>query len=68
MKITELRNQHLAVQKQPGQPGKDDAWRLLLTDKGTGDQIWLAFTRDTKDEMVRQLTGVVLPNGETPKL
>lgn len=67
MRITELRNQHLAVQKQHG-VGKDDVWRLMLTDKNSGDQLWLAFDRDTRDQMVRELTGVVLPNGETPKL
>lgn len=59
MKITELRNQHFKVQKI-GSPGKDDAWRLLLTDKNSGDQMWLAFDRETKDELVRQLTGIVL--------
>lgn len=64
MKITELRNQHLAVQKQPGKPGADDAWRIILTDKDTGDSQWLAFDRATKDELVRQLTGVVI--GGTP--
>jgi hypothetical protein len=68
VKIVELRNQHLAVQKQPGKPGADDVWRIVLTDKDTGDSMWLAFDRGTKDEMVRELTGVVLPNGDTPKL
>lgn len=46
-----------------------DVWMLALTDSVTGDQIRISFRRDTRDELVRQLTGgIVLAGGEMPKL
>jgi hypothetical protein len=46
-----------------------DVWTLVLTDYQTRDQICIAFRRDTRDELVRQLTdGIVLSGGQLPKL
>jgi hypothetical protein len=46
-----------------------DIWTLVLTDRESQDQIQIAFRRDARDELVRQLTGgVVLAGGEFPKV
>ena len=46
-----------------------DVWTLVLTDYQSRDQIHIAFRRDTRDELVRQLTdGIVLAGGQLPKL
>lgn len=46
-----------------------DVWTLILTDVRSGDQIQIAFRREARDELVRQLTGgVVLAGGELPRL
>lgn len=46
-----------------------EVWTLVFTDRQSGDQIRIAFRRDARDTLVRQLTGgVVLAGGEFPKL
>lgn len=74
---TNLVGWHMAVTKsrevdEPedgASPEVVDVWALVLTDYQTRDQIRIAFRRDTRDELVRQLTdGIVLAGGELPKL
>lgn len=46
-----------------------DTWTLIFTDRATGDQIHIAFRREARDELVRQLTGgVVLAGGDLPSV
>ena len=46
-----------------------DTWTLILIDRESKDQIQIAFRREARDELVRQLTGgVVLAGGEFPKI
>lgn len=46
-----------------------DTWTIILTDRQSRDQIRIAFRREARDELVRQLTGgVVLAGGELPKI
>jgi hypothetical protein len=46
-----------------------DVWTLILTDRQAPHRIQIAFRRETRDELVRQLTGgVVLAGGELPKI
>lgn len=46
-----------------------EVWTLVLTDRQSRDQIRIAFRREARDELVRQLTsGVVLAGGEFPKV
>lgn len=46
-----------------------DVWTLVLTDRQSPHRIQVAFRRDARDELVRQLTGgVVLAGGELPKI
>jgi hypothetical protein len=67
VKIIELRNQSIQASKNTG-PDNAEVFRLMLTDKGTGDVTWLAFGKDVRDELVRQLTGgIVLAGGELPR-
>lgn len=69
MRITELRNQQMAAEKQPGQNGAGERFRLVFTDRNTGDVIWVGFNKQVRDELVRQLTGgIVLAGGELPKV
>jgi hypothetical protein len=52
-----------------GGPVVVKVWSLVFTDRQSGDQIRIAFRQDTRDEIVRQLTGgIVLAGGELPKL
>jgi hypothetical protein len=44
-----------------------EIWTIVLSDRRTGDQIRIAFRREARDELVRQLTGgVVLAGGDFP--
>lgn len=63
MKITELRNQSISVEHQAGDGnGIPEMWRLLLTDKQSGDVIFCAFPPEVKQELVRMMMGgVVVP-------
>lgn len=46
-----------------------DVWTITFLDRQSGDQIQIAFRREARDELVRQLTGgVVLAGGDLPKL
>ena len=73
-----LYNQHIAATKEqeldpksstPDQPVVRDIWTLVFTDKTYGDRILISFPRETRDELVNQLTsGIVLAGGELPKL
>jgi hypothetical protein len=52
-----------------GEPRQVDVWTLVFTDRQSGDQFRIAFREDTRDELVRQLTGgIVLAGGNLPKL
>lgn len=54
---------------QDGEPTVVDTWTLILTDTQSRDQIRIAFRRDARDELVRQLTGgIVLAGGELPRI
>lgn len=73
--IQTLAGYHLAAVKgteldeKDGGPEVVDVWTLVLTDMVSRDQIRISFRRDTRDELVRQLTGgVVLAGGELPRL
>lgn len=76
MRVVTLVGQHLAAEKgtdmRPGENGDPevfDMWTIVMTDRGTGDQHRISFTRDTRDELIRQLTGgIVLAGGELPRL
>lgn len=71
-------NQHIAVEKiqeldpkasTSDQPVVRDAWTLIFTDKTYGDRILITFTRETRDEVVRLLTGgIVLAGGDLPQM
>lgn len=46
-----------------------EVWTLVLTDRQSPHRIQIAFRKDARDELVRQLTGgVVLAGGELPKI
>lgn len=53
----------------PGELETVETWTLILTDRQTQDQIQIAFRREARDELVRQLTsGVVLAGGEFSRI
>jgi hypothetical protein len=52
-----------AHEAENGEPVVVPLWTLILTDRRSGDQIRISFKEDTRDVMVRQLTGVVMPGG-----
>lgn len=70
--IAAVKGQETDVVK--GENGEEDlevvpVWTLALTDRQSGDQIFLSFRREARDELVRQLTGgVVLAGGEFPQV
>jgi hypothetical protein len=46
-----------------------EAWQIHFVEVGTGNKILFTMNRETKDELVRQLTGgIVLYGGELPKV
>jgi len=46
-----------------------EVWTLVLTDRQTHDQIRIAFRREARDTLVKQLTGgVVLAGGGFPQV
>ena len=48
-----------------------DLWTILLTEQSppTGNQYVISFGRETRDEMVRVLTGgIVLAGGDLPRI
>lgn len=77
MRVTYLFNHQMHVEKSQdvqtskdnGEPEIVDAWELIFTDRGSGDQVRIKFGRDARDSIVKQLTGgVVLAGGEFPKV
>lgn len=75
-RIVTLVDQSIGVQKKreprEGEGGaveNIDIWTLVIVDRHTREQIHLAFERDTRDDIVRQLTdGIVIAGGGFPKL
>jgi len=46
-----------------------DCWTIAFIDKTYGDRMMITFTRETRDDLVRQLTdGRVLNGGELPSI
>jgi len=46
-----------------------DVWTLVLTDRQSPHRVQIAFRREARDELVRQLTGgLILAGGELPKI
>lgn len=79
--IKTLRGFHIGVEhkKEPvipegednGAPDVVDVWTLVFTEvqPPTGNQYQISFERESRDEIVRKLTGgVVLAGGQFPKL
>lgn len=57
------------LDEKDGEADVVDVWTLVFTDVQSHDQIRIAFRKDTRDMLVRQLTGgIVLAGGELPKL
>lgn len=79
MKITILQNHHMQVQKgtrlatpdeKAANPDVEqiDIWNMVFTDNRTGDVTQIAFEREARDEMVRQMSsGIVLAPAGIPK-
>lgn len=74
-KITHLVNQHIAVEhgqdleEENGSPVIHEAWTIVLTDRTYGDQIRIKFRKDTRDIIVKDLTGgIVLAGGDLPSV
>lgn len=78
-KTIELSNQHIGVERgseldseeseKNGSPVSVDTWTIVLTDKTYGDQIRMTFRKDTRDALVRHLTGgVILAGGDLPSV
>lgn len=71
MKFTRLRGWAIQVETQYVPDQEESEWVLVFTEKfpPTGDEIRFEMNRDTRDEVVRALTGgVVLFGGELPKV
>ena len=80
MKIWQLANQSIGVVKgtrlasqeemaSDPQTEQIDTWELVFLDRDSGDRIQIAFEREVRDDIVRQLTGgIVLAGGEFPRL
>ena len=68
-----LYNQHIAVEKgteidgpaseKEGAPVVREMFTIILTDKSYGDQIRISFTKDVRDDIVKQLTGGIVLSG-----
>lgn len=66
-KTTQLWLYHIDVQKDreldrerstEDAPVMRDIWRLVFTDRRTGDEISISFTEEIRDNLVKKLTGV----------
>ena len=80
MKIMQLANQSIGVVKgtrlaseaeaaADPQVEQIDTWELVFIDRDNGDQVRIAFEREVRDDIVRQLTGgIVLAGGEFPRI
>jgi len=68
-----LYNQHIAIEKgteidgpasdQAGAPVVREMFTIILTDKSYGDQIRISITKETRDDIVKQLTGGIVLSG-----
>ena len=78
-KTMHLYNQHIGVERSSeldaeeseknGAPVMVDVWTIVLTDRTYGDQIRMSFRKDTRDAVVRDLTGgVILAGGDLPSV
>lgn len=57
------------LEEHPDGPISHDIWTLVFVEKNTGNLIKYPFRRDTRDELVRKLTGgIVLAGGELPNI
>jgi hypothetical protein len=57
------------VEREEGETTAEEKWSLVFQDRVTGSVIRYAFNRETRDELVRRLTGgIVLHGGELPKI
>ena len=51
-------------EEKDGQTVAIETWTLVLTERGTNNQIRYAMRKDTRDELMKQLTaGIVLADG-----
>ena len=69
--IQAVKSQETEITDENGSEGLQmvDVWTLILTDRQSPHRIQIAFRREARDELVRQLTGgVVLAGGEFPKV
>lgn len=70
-KMTQLFNQHIAVEKGQEIDAKNsdengpvivEIWTLVFTDKSYGDQIRIGFPQEARDSIVKDLMGgIILP-------
>ena len=70
-KMTQLYNQHIAVEKGQEIDAKNsdengpvvmEIWTFIFTDKSYGDQIRIGFPQEVRDDIVKQLMGgIILP-------
>jgi hypothetical protein len=78
-KVIELWNNHVDVEKgrdidreasqKNGQPVYVDAWTIVYTDRVTGDQIRCRVQKETRDIIVKKLTGgIILAGGDLPSV
>lgn len=77
-KSTSLHNQHIQVEKgqevDPQSAGNGgvvmkENWTIILSDRVYGDQFRVTIDKDTRNEIVQQLTGgIVLAGGEFPSV
>ena len=69
--IQAIKSQETEITDENGSEGLQmvDVWTLILTDRQSPHRIQIAFRREARDELVRQLTGgVLLAGGEFPKV
>lgn len=57
------------VERESGETTAEEKWSLVFQCRVTGNVIRYSFNRETRDELVRRLTGgIVLHGGELPNL
>jgi hypothetical protein len=69
--ITKLTNHRLKVEAvvRPTEDGNgmERRWAFAARCNVTGNEVWVEFDEDTKDAMVKDMTGgIVLPDGSRP--
>lgn len=70
MKVIELRNQSVGSRLVPQVGnGTEPVYEIAFEDKNTGDVIFIRFSKEVRDVIVRDLTGgIVLAGGELPNV